>query len=172
MATTFLESATAATFGFEFWSSTSGTVASESTIVHTGPRSIKVSAYSNVGKVGVCGDNGRISCYLYVSAIPASTRDVFFITDSSQGRPFTIKLLATGKLQFYADQVASGTDGTTTLVAGTWYRVAIAYTITSASVNEFRVFLNGALEITASNVGSTNVPNTVTLSFVGLGPGE
>src|SRR3990167_5293320 len=136
MATTFLESGTSATQGYEFFTSAGLSPTSEGTIVHTGPRSAKFTAYQTATKAGVYVDaGGRGSFYVYLAAIPGSTVTLWEIKNTANGRALALNILATGALQ-----LAYGGGGTT---------------IGSATVNEFRCWLSGALEITSSNQ-STN----------------
>ena len=155
MATTFLESGTSATQGYEFFTSAGLSPTSEGTIVHTGPRSAKFTAYQTATKAGVYVDaGGRGSFYVYLAAIPGSTVTLWEIKNTANGRALALNILATGALQL-AYGGGGTTTGSTILSTATWYRISIAWTITSATVNEFRCWLSGALEITSSNQ-STN----------------
>src|ERR1043166_7679830 len=152
MATTFLEAGTAATFGLEFWTAFGGFgEASEATIVHTGPRSLKLPNYGSVRKDSVCQDSGtRVTFYVYFSALPPSSLDFCRVNSTTTGKQIEIRLLSTGILRLQ-DGNSNTFDGTTVLATATWYRISLAYTITNATTNEFRLFLNGALERSVSN---------------------
>src|ERR1043166_840822 len=107
MATTFLEAGTAATFGLEFWTAFGGFgEASEATIVHTGPRSLKLPNYGSVRKDSVCQDSGtRLTFYVYFSALPPSSLDFCRVNSTTTGKQIEIRLLSTGILRLHDHQL-------------------------------------------------------------------
>lgn len=64
---------------------------------------------------------------------------------------YTFTLNSTGKIVISGNSTTYGT-GTTTLTQNTDYRISIAYTITSTTVNTCQVYINGVLELSVTNV--------------------
>ncbi len=155
MAILFLEPGTDSTQDFKLWSSTSGTVSSATDQAHTGGRSIKCdSTASNVAayvqRNSVLTQAGTtVSWWFYASALPATSPRVLSATTIGGTTCFTVECNSAGHLVF----VASGgsTTGSATLSAGQWYRLTLAWTISSTTVNEFRLFVDGTLDVTVTN---------------------
>ena len=152
----FLEAGTAATYGIEFWDSTTGSVTSDSGVVHTGPRSLKLSggvatatrrawAFPTVA--------GRVSFYYQLAAVPTDNNNNVIDLQSFFTTPeFSLSIRDTGILRAYTNNMGTqlGSDGPT-LATGQWYLIVIAFTITSTTVNEWRVWVDGTLAITGAN---------------------
>ena len=163
---TFLESGTDATGDFAFFTSTSGTVATDATVYKTGTRSIKCStgspaATALAARTGVCSDAGtRISVWVRLDTIPASTGGFFHISDAS-GNSVIIgfSVLSSGKIRMSAIG-AVNKDSTATVSANTWFRLSCAYTITNSTTYRADFFIDGVLQGSAT---------TGTLSLTGTG---
>ncbi len=157
----------------------SGTVGVQTTIKEHGYGSFDhnsaASASAYIARLACLADAGRrISVRMRFDALPASTTGII--------RPLTgtatvaeVRLDSAGKLRLYAG--ASGgvlqATGATTLSTSTWYQISLAYTITNASVSEWRVYLNGALELTASNPASqVTGSNNLRIGWTGTSPGS
>jgi hypothetical protein len=149
------------------WDGTlTGTNTTDTTVKEHGYGSIKhdsgagaASAY--LARNNCLADAGRrISMrFLYTSAggLPiGGTTAIMRVMTSASAQIAQVTLDSAGKLRLYAG--ASGNTlqqtGATTVTADTWHRIVLAYTITSASVSEWRVYLDGVLELTASNPSS------------------
>jgi hypothetical protein len=153
------------TFATVFDSTRSGTVTVDTAVKEHGYGALKhdsvASASAYVAVAGVLADAGRrISVRYRFDHTPdpsAGTRILAGLT-VADGNVIEVRLDNAGKLRLYAGTAGATLvqTGTTTLsMNGTvWYRIALCYTITSASVNEFRVYLDGALELTGTNVAS------------------
>lgn len=169
MATTFLEPGGDATFTLNtktnggFWASIGGTPS----VVTDFVRDTHVKSYKFIGTTdaattptGVCSDSGsRVSFYIYINAYP--TGDSMFF--NTQNKYFQVGITSTGVLKC---KNGLGTDigGTgSTLATGKWYRISMAWTVASTSVNEFRIFKNGTLDISISNA---SLNTTAASSFV------
>ena len=163
---TFLESGTDATGDFSFFSSTTGTIATDATVSKTGSRSIKCSTGSPAAtalatRTGVCSDAGtRISVWVRLDTIPASTGGFFHISDAS-GNSVIIgfSVLSSGKIRMSAIG-AVNKDSTATVSANTWFRLSCAYTITNSTTYRADFFIDGVLQGSAT---------TGTLSLTGTG---
>lgn len=160
--TTFMESGTDATQGFEFYSSTANSPTSDTTLVKTGPRSIKIdSGPSNVApyirRTGVLADAGRrISAYFNFTNIPSTTNiRLFFVRTSAANPIIGIRMTSTGQLQMANGTTQCGTVAGSTLSTGKWYRIAISYTITSTTSFTVKVYLDGVLDMTATGSDCT-----------------
>lgn len=103
--------------------------------------------------IGTVADAGaRISFYIYIAALPSATTQLFLVSQSAGTIIIKLQMTTAGVIQLATGtSVQIGANGST-LSTGVWYRISIAYTITSTTVNEFRVFKNGVLDITGSNV--------------------
>ena len=180
MATTFLEPGgdadflVGATNGFWAFSAGGATVATD--FVHG--NHIKSRKYTSTGSAvyvrtpnGAVNDSGtRISMYIYLVALPTGTSVLF--------RPGTtvwqMKITSAGVLQLFNATVQIGTNGAT-LSTGQWYRISIALTVTSTTVNRFEVFVDGVSSISVTNAtlsgtGTSNfqignTSNDATLNF-------
>lgn len=175
MAVKFLEPGGDADFGVALWPSGLGSVAVATDFVHDGhPRSIKYAANSTDGVLGsvfVTDAGGRVSFYIYIVALPTGTQQIFNLEQASNGSIVaSIALTSGGVLRLLqADAgVQMGSNGST-LSTGVWYRLCIAWKITSTTVNEFRLFKNGVQDITVSNAILTTVTSAdFNLGQVGL----
>jgi hypothetical protein len=163
MAVTFLEPGGDATFNASlttaggFWTDISSTPAVATDFVHGSHlRSIKyrTNSVDTVGQsaFGVINSSGtRISLYIYLNALPTGTVNFF----ADQGITWQIKLTSAGVLQFWNNSAQVGSNGST-LSTGVWYRLCLAFTVTSTTVNEFRLFKNGVLDISVTNATLQN----------------
>lgn len=176
MATTFLEPGGDADFAVAnpngFWKGIAGSPAVATDFVHgTHVKSIQypVNAINNVRTAnlasGILADAGsRISIYIYLNVLPSATASIFTLHTPTSGTDVdavTVRLTSGGVLQLWNKTVAQiGTNGST-LSTGVWYRLSLAYTITSTTVNEFRLFKNGTIDISVTNgtLTSTNTAN-------------
>jgi hypothetical protein len=178
MAVTFLEPGGDATFNVAavtaggFYQSVGVSTTIVTDFVHGGHvKSIKFAAAANSGILfpdGVVGDTGgRISFYVYFVALPTAAKARFLSLQTAGAGASIARLYITsaGVLQLWRGAALAqlGTDGST-LSTGVWYRITLAYTITSATVNEWRVYKNNVLDITASNSASiTTASSTGTI---------
>lgn len=166
--TKWMESGTDATQGFQFWQSTGGTtdtaISSDTTVAKTGPRSIKVSSGTANGtsfaenRTGFSDTGTRVSAYFYFDDLPTSNISILRITNSTYNDIATIRLNSTGTLSVL-NSSALGT-GSTTLSADTWYRISIAYVITSTTDFDIKVFINGTPEIILSDSATLTYTST------------
>lgn len=157
-ATTFLEPGGDATFDISttngFWSTNfSSTIATD--FVHGSHiKSIScATAGSALRKTSVMTDAGsRLSLYLYINALsPTSNSHIIEITDSGRTVGLNVDVDGFGTLRLTSGpDIQIGTDGPN-LVAGQWYRISLAYTITSTTVNRFELFVDGVSAISVTN---------------------
>ena len=171
----FAESATKATQGFQFWTSITGTVTSDAAQFKDSPRSIKCdgaagNAAAYVQKDGVLTDAGaRISYYVRLTNLPASTVPLLEILNAtSLAIPLRIDLSSAGVLTLVA---GNKTTTGSSLVTGTWYGITLSYIVTNSALNQWRVFLNGLLDITILNATLTNINTSNLLLGWVLAPG-
>lgn len=158
------EAGTAATRGLEWFDASGGTVATESSTVKYGQRSIKFTANSGafLRKDGVLADAGRrITFWFRLSALP-TTNPIRILSIQTSGNNPVLYLLVTtaGKLSLANNEPGaspSSKTGTFSIAGATWYRVAISYTITSTTNWQCKVYASdtdgaaGTLDINASN---------------------
>lgn len=169
MATTFLEPGGDAVFDVQnnggtgqFWDTVSAGVSIATDFVHgKHVKSLKflhAAGACSVIKRGILASAGsRSSFYIYINAYPSATIPIAAFTDEGSGG-FELKLTTAGVLQLarWDTDVQIGSNGPT-LSTGVWYRLSFAYTITSTTVNEARVFVDSTLVISATNstIGGT-----------------
>jgi hypothetical protein len=158
MALTFIEPGTAATNGFEFYSSTIGTLSSVSTsgLNIDGPRCMS-SAFTAPGrslKTGVLADAGRrISAVMRKTGNPATSTRFIIAADGSGLIVLAVRLNTDGKLTIWGD--GAGKDGTTVLSNDTTYTIGISYVVTSTTNWSAKLYINGVLEVSATNADFT-----------------
>ncbi len=165
MATAKFLTCASATYGLEFWDSTTGTVTVDSANVRgTSPRSYKLNVNNpavtaRARKNSILADAGRrISLWVYFPSVSQGAIDQILAVNTSGGGAniFLLRLTTSNKIDVQAVGVTN-TTGTTTIAAGTWYRLTLAYTITSSTVWTVKAYINGVLEVTISNGGT--LPN-------------
>lgn len=165
MATKFLEPGGDATFNVAttttggFWSSTSGASIATDFVHGSHIKSIKYTAGNNdnvrTNNV-VTGASGRFSFYIYFTAFASGSGSTFLrLLDTSGNIVNALLVSSVGVIKLFEASVQIGSNGTTTLSTGTWYRISVAYTISSTSVNEYRVYLDGNQIITVTNATLT-----------------
>lgn len=132
-----------------FWSTNTGSVVVATDFVHGGHiKSLKYATGSDseLLRTGVLADAGtRISFYIYLKAYPNADANTFLVETVGGSACFSWKITSTGALKL------NGTAGTV-LSLSTWYRVSLAYTITSSTVNRFEMFLDGVSYLSQTNV--------------------
>lgn len=177
MAVKALEPGGDADFGIGLFNGTDGTPlpTASSTIVHgSHKRSITYdrtnSNTSDVRFNGVTSDvGGRISIYLYFTTLPGAATDGLLATAKSttMTNVVNVRISSAGvlTLNIGGTNVQIGSNGAT-LSTGNWYRICLCWTITSSTVNQFRLFVSpagggaGTLSVTGSNVTLTNTIGT------------
>lgn len=153
-----------------FWDSLSGTPTIVTDFVHT-PHIKSIKYAPNITQVcktvaGSIADTGtRISFYVYFNVLPTTGDSSICRLFKSDGTTnvAAIRVSTGGVIKLYAT-AQIGTNGAT-LSAGVWYRISLAYTITSTTINRFELFVNGVSSISITNA---TLVNTVT-SLVGIG---
>ena len=108
----------------------------------------------------------RISFYLCLTNIPSAGTSIVQLLSGTTDR--------IGLIINSSGVLGCLTGSGSTLAVNTLYRITFAYTITSQTVNEFRVYLNGNLDSSATNVdlGSVYTLDNVRVGWVyGLGVG-
>ncbi len=155
--------------GISFWVTASSGVAVTTDFVHgTHIKSIKyrVNTFDSVKTpVTTVADAGsRVSFYIYINAFPSATASVCEISDGSLNALVHISITSGGVLQLttLGSSGQIGTNGAT-LSTATWYRISLAYTVTSTSVNRFECFLDGKSTISVTNA---TIPQTGSSRFV------
>lgn len=166
MATKFLEPGGDADFAVTttngFWGTASGAAVATDFVHGTHVKSIKYrtgQADSLGSKSATLADAGRrISFYVYLNALPNATANIACLHSSTGGTDSPLvnfKLTSAGVLQLWNGATAQiGTNGAT-LSTGVWYRISLAYTITSTTVNRFELFVNGVSSISITNATLT-----------------
>ena len=173
---TYMESGTDATQDFNFYASTfiapGGSLTSDTAIANTGSRSIKFVSGNPAGSVivqtpsgSVPGNAGRISFDFYLNNyITGNFAQLFngnnYVTQIFGVDPATHKVVGT---------TSSDGEGSTTVNLNRWYHVSVGYSINSTSINQFKVYLNGNLELTNTNT-SLAFTNPDQLRFGVLSP--
>jgi len=134
------------------------------------------SASAYRAKNSVLADAGRrISFWYENDGLPAAANSsILRVMTSANAQVAAIIVDSAGHLRLQGG--ASGTTvlatGLSTLNLGQWYRIALCYTITSASVSEWRVYLDGVLELTASNPATqVTASANLRIGWAGTSPG-
>jgi len=165
MAVIFIASGGDETFDTGLLGNGGGTPSAVSDFVHGSHlRSIKVRPgqgdialpLKNLSPNVITGAGSSFSVYIYLNVLPSSTVNFIKITDNSSQDCFALKLTNAGVLQLFEATNQIGSDGAT-LSTGVWYRISVAFTIASTTVNEFRVFKDGISTISVSDATLTRV---------------
>lgn len=172
MATKFLDPGGDAAFGdhtssprVDFWDGNQSTPTVVTDFVHGGHiRSTRFTpnALSTIYKSSIGAAAGtRVSIYLYIAALPTSSTATFLGMENGGGGATCCKLRLTtgGVLQLWEASAQIGSNGAT-LSTGTWYRISLALTVTSTTVNRFEVFVDGISSISVTNATITNIVPT------------
>lgn len=103
---------------------------------------------TSVGSAPAAG--GRISIYMYFVALPSATATLVS-NISGASNSFNIRMTSGGVLQLWnATSAQIGTNGAT-LSTGIWYRISLAYTLTSTTINRFELFVDAVSSISVTN---------------------
>lgn len=165
MGVTFLEPGGDADFAIAttngFWTGSAGPPTIATDFVHGAhQKSIKYAVNNQnltFGPAGVLNDTGsRISFYFFINALPNATHTFLLIGTSALANVLRLRLTSTGILQVFEASIQIGTNGST-LATGQWYRISIAYTLTSTTVNRIEVFKDGVSDISITNATLTRV---------------
>lgn len=124
---------------------------------YSGPRSIACTdgtGYSSVGRTNLITNGaGRFTAYFRFGTLP-NTQAAFLGKGNTDNFNLAVGINSSGKLIIVTSSANTYTTlatGTTTLSINTWYRVSLTYEITSSTVNEARVYLNGNQEVSELN---------------------
>ena len=155
-----------------FWGNFGGLGTIATDFVHGGhKKSIKYAANVSTGQTSpassLVNTGSRISMYIYLVALPTSaTAAIWRLYQANNALVCSLRLTSGGVIQLWngANTLQIGTNGST-LSTGQWYRISLAYTITSTTVNRFEQFVNGVSSISITNATLTNVLPT----FLDLG---
>jgi hypothetical protein len=161
----------------------SGTVTVDTAVKEHGYAALKhdsaASASAYVARLACLADAGRrISVRVRFDNTHAIAAGGAFIRvlSAAAGTLAEVRINTAQRLELRA-----GSSGTTLLATGatvlsangtTWYRVALCYTITSAAVSEWRLYLNGTLEATGSNPATQGTGSSgLRVGWTGTSPG-
>ena len=165
--TTFIESGSDSTQGFEFYqktfTGTGATVASDSTQSKDGPRSIKCDvanidqfAYFVTPNAVVSDAGALISAWVRLStASPSETGLIILVEMATDGSGIIGIGLNTNGTLFVKGRGCTAKNGSTVLSANTWYRISLGYIITTSSNWSATAYINGASEVSTSNADGT-----------------
>lgn len=160
----FMSDGSDSTQGLEFFSGTVGTVASSTTQSKTGPRAISIlgDGSSSVTKNISSFTAGRISFWVRVPSLPSSSGAMFCF--NSGATKFNLSVASDGTMDLF-DGASLRASGTAVLPTAQWVHIALAFSYTSSSVNSCNVWINGVLDITATNVTWTVPPSDLFFGF-------
>lgn len=148
-----------------FWTSKTNTPTIATDFIHGNHiKSIKTAngtALTGMQKDSIAADSGtRISFYLYIATLPGNNESLMILKNGSTAC-VNLRITSGGVLQLWKAATSQiGTNGAT-LSTGTWYRISLAYTITSTTVNRFELFLDGisSISITNATITTTGTAN-------------
>ncbi len=172
MATTiFQEAGSNATGGLEFYTSTTGTVATDTVVSRlSDPRSIKCTCDgsgnpSYAEKDSIMADAGRrMSQHYYFDTLPDNAADattgraIWSLRTAAAASVFGVALRSTGVLTI----TGGGTfkAGTNPISAAVFTRISVSYVITNTTTFTIKVYVNGNIEITATGADFTLAATT------------
>lgn len=160
MATLFLEPGGDSTFDTSLWPSVQSAPTIVSDFVHGGHlRSTKyaTSAASTVVASNFASDTGgRMSFWLYLNHLPAASANILRLAQTGDGAHIVNVMITTAGILQLVGTAQIGSNGAT-LATGAWNQITFAWTITSLTVNQFRLFVNNTSSISVSNATLGNV---------------
>ena len=93
----------------------------------------------------------RFSFYGYFDVLPATSTATFVsVANTGSGVVCNIRLTTAGALQLWSTGAQIGTNGPT-LSVGVYYRISLAYTIVSTTINRFELFVDTVSAISVTN---------------------
>lgn len=176
--TKFIEPSGDADFGIGLWTgnANTGTIATVATDFLNGQHKRSLKYFNNgtsslIAANSVADVGGRSSQWFYFNALPGATGTILTLTQTGAGTPtIRIRITTAGLLQLWDSAAQRGSNGSHTISTGSWFRISWAWVISSTSVNQVRIWVGGALDITTSNVTITTV--TSTDYVIGNGSGD
>lgn len=161
MATVFLEPGGDADFGTALWDGFQGLPVAATDFVHGGhshSHKYRPAQTDTLNQQAILTDaGGRVSVWFYWNVLPAAITSFFRLIVVTTGTAVVrLRIDNTGLLQLWDASVQQGSNGGT-IAAGGWHRITMAWKITSTTVNEVRVYVDGVLKITTTNVTLANV---------------
>ena len=98
-------------------------------------------------------NTGRVSGYFYFDTIPSGSNTMPFLNLNTSGNANVISLELEGDhLKFNS---ISPNTGTTAIQPNTWYRISMAYTVSSTTSYSMNVYVNGQEDLTMnSSIGT------------------
>lgn len=171
--TTFLEPGGDASLGGStlstggFWNSSSASLFASDIVHGSHLNAIKITNTFCLTPEGALGTTGRFSAYYYFNALPGVKNPFVLLESTSAFAGLAFEITSGGVFQFwdYWNGIQLGGNGQT-LLPKQWYRICIAYSITSNTINEFRVFIDGALSISVTNATLTTMHLPLTNFFI------
>lgn len=175
----FLESGTDATQDLSFFANTAtsnGTIASATDRVHTGTSSLKSNVTIANGKGvaqspdGTIQDAGAvISVWVNFSTVAPSVLTGFLLAvkASAGSGVLGIGLNTNGTLQIKGSGT-TGKNGSTVLLANTWYRITLRYIITATNNWSATAYINGVSEISTGNADGTLGVSVTSAAMFGI----
>lgn len=162
MATKFLEPGGDSDFAVAtpngFWSNVSSASIATDFVHRPHLRSIKFPAGGgqvNSPLAVFSSAGGRASLYIYINVLPTATITFWTFATSGSATVVRFRMTTAGVVQLWENTNQIGTNGAA-MTAGKWYRLSLAYTITSTVVNRFEAFLNGVSTISITNATITS----------------
>src|SRR5690349_16070341 len=150
-----MEPGSGASQSLGFFNTLDGTVTSDTThTIHGNSRAIKCATGATPVSSGVeintvlASSGSRISMYVYFDTLPANYTELFRLQTSAGGACMAACLGSDGKM---FSLFGVGTKGSTVLAVNTWYRVSVALTFTSTTVNTLKCWVDGTLQFTETN---------------------
>lgn len=156
MALIFIEAGTSATYGFQFYTATSGTITSVSTsgLNILGPRCIQTNwgTAGTARKTDVLADAGRCISFLFRKVDnPSSTVEIARAEQSTAGNVvLKIELTNGGVLRLTSG--ASSKAGALVLQNNTTYRISLSYKVVNVTADwDAKLYVNGVQEVVAGD---------------------
>lgn len=157
--TLFMESGTDATHDGKFYTTFPSNASSDPFLPNTGPRSVKCNSGAGNSACQVRFDNNladagrRVTAYFNFTNLPGTGTRIIDFKTTSGGTTFSLNLTNTGQLRLLT--LGTNCGNGSTISTGKWYRLSVAYTITSTTDFSIKAFLNGTQDIAATQANCT-----------------
>lgn len=104
----------------------------------------------------VLGTSGRISAYVRVAALPTATCGIMRLANNSFSKMGVgVGIASNGSICLYNDNddiTLDTGDPSVVYTPDDWMRICFVYSITSTTINRFRIYVNGFMTVDATNV--------------------
>lgn len=117
---------------------------------------------------GIVGNAGRCSFGIYLANLPTNNLMIWQLRTSGGLEVFRLRITSAGVLQCFTSTSSQIGSNGTTLSTGQWYRLCVAWSISTTSSYTIKIWLDGAV---SPDISGTNTPTLARTGGYTLGFG-